>query len=156
MIAALDRIDFAILNIMQNDASTPIKQIASQVGLAPSSVHGRIKVLRDQKILIGEHAEVDARSLGVRLEALFMIGLRKHERGLVDQLVEELREVPEVRSVFLISGRYDLVVHVMVRDPDHLKNLAFDNFTSRPSVDRIETSIVFSAQHSHCVPALAA
>ena len=63
--------------------------------------------------------------------------------------MHDTNSIPEVRQTFLISGRYDLVVHVAVRDVDHLRNLAFDRFTSKPVVVRIETSIVFDARTSH-------
>ena len=42
-----------------------------------------------------------------------------------------------------------MVVHVIVRDMTHLKNLALDHFTSRPGVTEIETSIIFQAVHRH-------
>jgi DNA-binding Lrp family transcriptional regulator len=45
-----------------------------------------------------------------------------------------------------VSGRYDLIVHVAVKDIEHLRNLAFDRFTSQPVVVRIETSIVFDSR----------
>jgi DNA-binding Lrp family transcriptional regulator len=61
-------------------------------------------------------------------------------------------KIPEVRFAFLVTGRYDLVVHVMVQDTQHLKDLALDHFTSRPGVTRIETSIIFDARRRHELP----
>jgi DNA-binding Lrp family transcriptional regulator len=112
--------------------------------------------LWDTGVLRGAHAEVAPRALGVGLEALFMIELSKHERGTVDQFLDEILQVPEVRFAFLVTGRYDLVVHVVVRDTQHLKDLALDRFTSRPGVTRIETSIIFDARRRHDLPALLA
>ena len=60
--------------------------------------------------------------------------------------------LPEVRFALLVSGRYDVVVHVAVRDTQHLKDLALDHFTSRPAVTRIETSIIFDARRRHALP----
>ena len=87
--------------------------------------------------------------MGVGLEALLMIRLAKHERQTVDSFMHDVVAIPEVRSAFLISGRYDLVVQVVARDTTHLKNLALDQFISRPGVTRIETSIIFEAVHRH-------
>ena len=70
----------------------------------------------------------------------------KHNRGIVDKFLDDIIRVPEVRSAFLVSGRYDLVVRVVVHDTQHLKDLAFDQFTIRPGVTRIETSIIFDAR----------
>lgn len=147
-----DRIDVGILRLLQNDARLSVKEIAAKVGLAASSTHERIQRLRDSGVIRGSHVDVDPKAVGVGLEALFMIGLEKHKRGTVDKLMDDLVEVPEVRSAFLVTGRHDLVVHVVVRDTQHLKDLALDKFTNRPGVSRIETSIIFDARQRHELP----
>jgi DNA-binding Lrp family transcriptional regulator len=150
----LDRIDAEILRLLQNDARLSNKQIAATVGLAPSSVHDRIKRLWAAGVLAGLHAEVTPQAMGVGLEALLMIELAKHERDTVDRFMEDIVEIPEVRSAHLITGRYDLVVHVVARDTRHLKDLALDRFTNRPGVTRIETSIIYETRTRHELPDL--
>ena len=152
MDATLDRTDYAILRLLQKNARISNKEIAAAVELAPSTCHERVKRLHESGVILGAHIEVDPAAVGVGLEALYMIELSKHERGTVDRFLEEVVGIPEVRNVFLVSGRYDLVVHVAVRDTRHLKDLALDNFTSRPSVTRIETSIIFEARVRHDLP----
>lgn len=151
---ALDRIDIEIVRLLQNNARLSNKQLAAEVGLAPSSVHERTKRLWENGVLTGSHAQADPASLGIGLEALFMIGLVKHERGTVDRFMDDMLRIPEVRSAHLITGRYDLVVHVVVRDTRHLKNLALDQFTNRPGVSRIETSIIYDTRVNHELPDL--
>jgi DNA-binding Lrp family transcriptional regulator len=150
-----DRIDAEILRLLQNDARLSNKQIAAAVGLAPSSVHDRLKRLWAEGVLTGLHAEVAPQAMGVGLEALLMIELAKHERATVDRFMDEIVEIPEVRSAHLITGRYDLVVHVVARDTRHLKDLALDRFTNRPGVTRIETSIIYETRTRHELPQLA-
>ncbi len=148
----LDRTDIAILSLLQNNARLSVKEIAGKVDLAPSSAHERIKSLRESGVLRGAHAEVDSKALGIGLEALFMIGLAKHKRSTVDRFMDDIAKVPEVRFAFLVTGRYDVVVHVVVRDTQHLKDLALDQFTNRPGVTRIETSIIFEARRRYELP----
>lgn len=150
--AAIDQTDVGILALLQNNARLSVKEIASRIGLAPSSTHERIRRLWQSGILRGTHVEVDPKALGIGLEALFMIGLAKHTRETVDELMDGLVEVPEVRSAFLVTGRYDLVVHVVVRGTQHLKDLALDQFTNRPGVTRIETSIIFDSRKRYAMP----
>jgi DNA-binding Lrp family transcriptional regulator len=151
---SLDRTDFGILRLLQNNASLSNKEIAAAVGLAPSSAHERLKRLREDGVLRGSHADVNPKAMGIGLEALFLIELSKHDRGAVDRFMTEVVEIPEVRSAFLITGRYDFVVHVVARDMQHLKDLALDSFTNRPGVTRIETSIVYEARARHELPQL--
>ena len=148
----LDRTDVGILRLLQNNARLSVKEIAAEIGLAPSTTHERVRRMRETGILLGTHVEVDPKALGIGLEALLMIELSKHNRGIVDQFLDDIVGVPEVRSAFLVSGRYDLVVHVVVHDTQHLKDLALDQFMTRPGVARVETSIIFDARRRYELP----
>jgi DNA-binding Lrp family transcriptional regulator len=148
----LDRTDFEILRLLQKDARLTNKELALAIDLAPSSAHERVKRLWEIGVLRGLHAEVDPRALGVGIEALLMVELSKHKRSNVDAFVQAVGEIPEVRSAFLLTGRWDVVVHVVARDMAHLKDLALDKFTNQPGVTRIETAIVYDAKRRHEVP----
>jgi hypothetical protein len=52
----------------------------------------------------------------------------------------------------LVSGRHDLIVHVAVKDIDHLRNLGFDRFTSQRVVVNIETSIALDSRVRNELP----
>jgi DNA-binding Lrp family transcriptional regulator len=81
--ADLDRTDFAILSLLQNDARLTNKEIAAAIDLAPSSTHERVKRLWDIGAIRGVHAEINPQALGVGIEALLMIELSKHERAII-------------------------------------------------------------------------
>lgn len=108
--------------------------------------------MQNSGVIRGAHADIDLRAVGLMLEALFFIELAKHERAVVDRFMSETESIPEVRRAFLVSGHYDLVVHVAVKDIEHLRNLAFDRFTSQPVVVKIETSIVFDSRTRNELP----
>lgn len=152
--AELDQTDVAILGILQDDARTPIKEIAARVGLSGSSTHARLNGLREAGVLGASRAEVTPAALGVGIEAIFMVELSKHKRGAVDSFLDAVAEVPEVRSAFLVTGRHDVLIHVVARDTRHLKDLALDRFTSRPGVVRVETAIVYETRQRHVLPDL--
>ena len=148
----LDRIDFEIIRLLQNNARLANKQIAAAVRLAPSTCHERIKHLQTSGVIRGAHAEIDLQAVGLNLEALAFIKLAKYERAVIDRFMSEIESIPEVRRVFLVSGRHDVIVHVAVKDIDHLRNLGFDHFTNRPEVVNIETSIVFDSRAKNELP----
>ena len=140
---ALDRIDFAILAALQNDGRLTNKELAGRVGLAPSSCLERVRRLRETGALKGSHAEVDPAVLGIGLQALLAVRLRQHSGGEVDALRRHVRPVPEVTAVYHVTGAQDFLVHVAVRDANHLRDLALDSFTTRAEVAHIETSLIF-------------
>ncbi len=139
----LDRIDFAILGILQKDARVANNRLAEMVGVAPSTCLERVRRLVRLEVLRGHHADVDPAALGVGLEAMIAVRLRRHSRELVDSFREYVVELEEVRGVFHVTGGDDFLVHVAVRDSDHLRNLALDSFTTRPEVDHIQTRLIF-------------
>lgn len=148
----LDRIDFAILGLLAKDAWLSNKQIAAAVGLAPSSCHERIKLLRERGVLLGAHAEVNLQAMGFVLEAVLFVQLGKLAIDVVDSFVDAAAAVPEVLGVFLVSGRADLIVHVVVRDMEHLKVIISEHFNRHAVVQRVETSVVFNRRQQHAVP----
>lgn len=148
----LDRIDCDILAILQKDARLSNKELASAVGLAPSSCLARVQRLRAEGVLRGAHAEVDPQALGVGLQALIAVQLRQHSRAQVKAFWKHALGLPEVLSVFHVAGTHDFQVHVAVRDAHHLRDLALDAFTTRAEVAHIQTSLIFEWAKGQVMP----
>lgn len=139
----LDRIDRRILALLQENARRSNKELAAAVGLAPSTCSERVKRLEDEGVLRGAHADVDPAALGVGLRAIIAIRLRRHGAAEVDAFRTHALGLEEVVSVSHVTGGTDFLVHVVVRDAAHLRDLAVTSFTSWPEVAHIETSLVF-------------
>ena len=150
----LDRIDRRILSLMQNNARISFREIADDVDLAPSTCSQRIKRLRQEGILLDEHATVDPEALGIGLQALVGVRLSHHSRTSVDAFHRHALSLDEVRTVFHITGRQDFVLLVAVRDIDHLRDLTMDHLTTREEVAHIETSLVYVYDHKPVLPDL--
>ena len=144
----LDRIDRAILAALQNNARLSNKELAAQVGLAPSSCLTRVKRLESEGVIKGYGADLDARALGLGLQALIAVQLRLHVDEAFGSIGDHLRSLPETVAVYCLGGTTDFLVHVVCRDTEHLRVLTIVSFTSRPEVSRIETSLVFSFSRS--------
>jgi DNA-binding Lrp family transcriptional regulator len=139
-----DRIDRDILARLQHDARISNKELAAKVGLAPSSCLARVRRLETSGALLGYHAEVDPRVYGVTLEALIAIRLEKHARSAIVAFERHIGTLAEVRGVFHVTGANDYLVHVAVRDAEHLREFALSAFATRPEVAHMETSLIFS------------
>ena len=69
--------------------------------------------------------------------------LSRQSRELVDSFHAHLRELPEVVSFYHLAGADDFLVHVGVRDSNHLRDFALAAFTERHEVPHIETKLIF-------------
>lgn len=139
----LDRIDRLLLGLLQKDARLTNKELASRVGLAPSTCLGRVQRLTSEGVLRGFHAAVDAEALGLVLEAVVFVQLEHHGGAATERLEERLLERPEIVHLFHVGGAQDLLVHVAVRDTEHLRQVVMDHIAAGPEVRHVETNVVF-------------
>jgi len=150
----LDRTDYEIVQALQNNARLSNKELAAHVRLAPSSCLERVRRLERDGVLVGFHAEVDPRSLGVGLQALVFVRLRRHSRERVEAFRRYALELPETVGVFHVTGEFDFLVRIALRDADHLRNLLMDSFTTRSEVSHLETHLIFEHLRKPGLPRL--
>ena len=139
----LDRIDYEILTLLQNNARISNKEIARKVGLAASTCLVRIRVLQTTGVIEGFHAEIAPASLGVGIQAMIAVRLIRHFKPDVDSFRQHALSLPEVVRLYHVAGPIDFLIHVWARDSDHLRDLAMTAFTSREEVSHIETELIF-------------
>ena len=148
----LDRIDHEIIAALQNNSRLTNKELAARIGLAPSSCLERVRALTRAKVLVGFHAEVARPAMGIGLEALMAVRLVRHSRKAFRALYAHMLSLPEVLTVFHVSGVNDLQVHVAVRDIQHLRDLTVENFAARPEIDHCETAVIYDLHRRHQLP----
>lgn len=148
----LDRTDFDILAILRKNARTPNKTIAERVGVAPSTALERVRRLHEGGVLRGYHAELAAEALGIGLQALVAVRLRSHSRTDFDTFQAHLDALPEVTAYYHLGGAEDFLVHVGVRNAEHLREFALAALTERPEVAHIQTHLIFRFQRKTDLP----
>ena len=102
-----------------------------------------MKRLEADGVFRGFHADVDPAALGIGLQAMITVRLRRHSADEVEAFRSHATSMPEVVSVSHVTGRNDFLVHVVVRDADHLRELAVSGFTTLPEIAHIETALIF-------------
>ena len=147
-IKALDRIDYEIVRLLRNNARLSNKQLAEKVGLAPSSCLVRTRQLQQSGVLTGFKAEVNPAALGVGLQAMISVRLKRHFKPDIEAFRQHALELPEVVRFYHVAGPIDFLIHVWVRDSEHLRDLAMTAITAREEVSHIETELIF--EHVSC------
>ncbi len=152
---SLDAIDRQLLGLLQRDGRLTNKELAARVGLAPSSCLARVQRLVDRGVIRGHTALVDPEAVGLRIQALVFVQLQSHRAGATESLRDHLLRFDEVLQLYHIGGAQDLVVHIAVRDTDHLRAVVMDRIAVHEQIRHIETNIVFE-HHRAPVPATTA
>lgn len=119
----LDQIDLHILHLLVADPRRSQRSLAKEVGLSPSAVSERINQLEERGVITGYTTTVDLSKLGLPISVYIGISC---ELG-IDHVAQsrQLTEIPEVESVVLTTGEFDLLLKINVCDMTHLNEVLF-------------------------------
>lgn len=151
----IDRTDSILLSALQKNGRFSNKELAAKAGIAQSTCLERVRRLVDEKILVGFHADVSPRAMGVGLMAMVAVRLERHSREMVASFRHHVASLPEVLAIYHMAGINDFLLHVAVHDADHLRDLALTAFTTRPEVAHIETALIFEYVGARPMPCYA-
>lgn len=149
---ALDKIDYEIVASLQADGRISNKELASAVGLAPSTCLGRVRRLMDDGVIRGVHAEVSPDALGVGLEAMITVRLAAQTRAAFVTMTEHLESLAEVVTFYDMGGANDFLIHVAVRDTEHLRSVITDGISCATELKQLETALIFAHTKSPRYP----
>lgn len=141
MTHALDEIDHRILSELQQDARQTHLVLSERVGLSPSPCARRIKRLEDEGYITGYSARVDEGKLGFQFNVFVSVRL---DQQVDDRLVSFEREVttyPEVVDCWLMTGSFDYLLRLAVRDLTEFEHFLTARLTKVPGVASLESSI---------------
>ncbi|MBV8932156.1 MAG: Lrp/AsnC family transcriptional regulator [Kutzneria sp.] len=141
--AQLDPVDLLILRELQNNARITNRALAAIVGVAPSTCLDRVARLRSAGVITGAALKVEPAALGRPLQALLFIRVQPHRRELVDPFVRHTLALPETRALFHLTGPDDFLVQVAAAGAADLQRLVLDEFTARPEVALVHTTLIF-------------
>lgn len=107
----LDKKDREILEILQDNSRLKPEQIAVMLGLEIREIEKRIKALEEDKIIVKYHTLINWENAGEEVvSALIEVKVAPQRGAGFDKVAERIYRFPEVKSVYLMSGRYDLSV----------------------------------------------
>lgn len=138
----MDTIDRRILNILQQNARTPLKAIAEQVFLSSPAVSARIERLEEAGYIVGYQAQLSGTAMGYQIKAYISLEL---EPGQKPEFYPYIASVPNVMECDCVTGDYSMFVKVCFRTTQELD--AFINQLQR--FGRTRTQIVFSTPVEH-------
>jgi Lrp/AsnC family leucine-responsive transcriptional regulator len=136
----LDRLDHAILDVLQADGRLAVVDLAARVGLSPTPCARRLRKLEAAGIIRGYHAEVDAALLGLELTVFVFLEILQDSRDAIQRVEDALRRVPRVVSAHRLMGRPDYVVRLLVADLDEYEQLYIDHLATLPGVRTVQSA----------------
>ena len=103
-----------ILKILENDARTTTKQIAAMTGISGNEVAKLVKQAEDDRTILKYKTVVNWDKVAdEQVWALIEVKITPQRDVGFDAIAERIYRFPEARTVYLVSGTYDLLVLVM-------------------------------------------
>ncbi|WBY00428.1 Lrp/AsnC family transcriptional regulator [Ramlibacter tataouinensis] len=148
-VAALDKLDKAILRALQRNGRETYDLIGEQVGLSASAVLRRVKRLEEAGVIERYVALVRPEAVGLGLTAYINVRLEKHteshKRNPMDVFRASVQGWPEVVECAALTGEMDFLLRVVVQDMSHYSRFILDTLLKHPSVQDCKTSFVLDS-----------
>lgn len=140
----LDEVDVQLLALLQNNGRISNADLAKSVGLSPPSVLQRVRALEKAGLIRGYFAVLDADRLGLKITALAMITLSLHQEQPIERFRKSIQEIPEVLECYHVSGEFDFLLKIVVRDIRAYEQLIREKISKIKGIGQIRTSFVLA------------
>ena len=139
----MEKTEMSILNILTEDARTPISQIAVMLGESEATIADTIARLERQRIILKYPALVNWERVDVdQVEAMIEVRVTPQRDMGFDAVAKRIYRFEEVKSVYLMSGSYDLLVLVEARTLKELALFVSEKLSPLEMVTGTATSFV--------------
>ena len=139
---SLDKLDYKILNILQEDNTIAIKDLAERIGLSFTPTYERVKSLKNNGIIKKYVAIVDREKVGYELVAYCNVTIKNKSVEILREFEEKLNKCPEIVEVVSVSGVYDYMIKIVTKNIKEYNDFVEKTFTNYPHIGDYHSSIV--------------
>ncbi|GAA4836666.1 Lrp/AsnC family transcriptional regulator [Algivirga pacifica] len=122
----LDAIDLKILEHLQANSDITTKDLARKIALSPTPVYERVRRLEKEGYISRYMALLNREKLGKHLIVFCHVNLKEHARVTGKLFEDEIVNLEEVTECYSISGDYDFMLKVVVKDMKAYQNFLMD------------------------------
>ena len=140
----LDAVDVQLLRLLQDDGRITNADLARRVGLSPPSVLQRVRKLEESGLVSSYTAILNADKMGYKLHVVAMISLALHQEQPIEGFRKAVVEIPEVLEVLHVSGDFDFLLKIVIRDMADYERLVRERLSAIPGVGKIQSSFVLA------------
>lgn len=126
----LDTIDKKLINLLQQDSKQTTKQLSLQLNLSVTAVYERVKKLENQKVIEKYVAIVNKNKIEKSFLVFCHIKLIQHSKEYLNTFEYEVLKLEEVSECFHVSGDYDYILKIYVKDMDAYRNFVVTKLTA--------------------------
>ena len=141
---SLDDVDRALLSAVQDDARTPQAALGARVGLSAAAVNRRLRRLTDAGVITRIRAVLAPERLDHPLTVIAQVEVVSEQPDALDAMRRSFTDCPQVQQCYYVTGEWDFVLVLVVRDMDQYTALTRELFFASNNVKRFKTLVVMN------------
>lgn len=141
----LDIIDHKILNILQEDASVSIKDVAERVGLSFTPTYERIKTLKTNGVIKKQLVILDyEKAANLEVIAYCSVTLKEQSSPAVQAFEEGARKEARILEMYSLTGEYDYMLKILSKNLRHYNEFITKLAIKYPIIAHYQSQFVLS------------
>ena len=126
----LDAIDKKLLFLLQSDSKKTTKELSLKLNLSVTAVYERIKKLEREGIIDRYVVLVNRSKVQKGFVVFCHLKLMQHTKEFISQFEKEVVELNEVLECFHVSGDYDYILKICVKDMEEYRDFMVTKLTT--------------------------
>jgi len=140
----LDKIDFNILKILQENGRITNLQLSQHIGLSPAPTLERVRKLENSGFIKSYHALVDEEKLGLGIKTFIQVSLDFHQQDTIQTFLDEIKAIKEITECHHVTGQCDFLLKAYVKDIKTYEQLIMQKISKITVVKTFQTMMIMS------------
>lgn len=140
----LDATDKNLLKYLQQDCKQTNKELSLKLNLSVTAVYERIKKLEREGIIAHYVTLLNPQKVDLGLLVFCQIKLIQHAKEYLTKFEQEVTQLEEVLECFHVSGEYDYLLKILVKDMAHFRNFMVTKLTTLQHIGSTQSSFVIN------------
>ncbi len=136
----LDAIDKRLLSFLQENSKQTHKELSLKLNLSVTAVFERIKKLEREGVIENYVALVDKDQVDRGSVVFCHIKLLQHSQEYLQEFEKAVMKLEEVMECYHVSGEYDYLIKVLVRDMKHFRSFMVTKLTTLRHIGSTQSS----------------
>lgn len=138
----MDAIDIKILEMLQEDASKTVKEMAKDLELTTTPVYERIKKMEKSGLIKQYVALLNTDMLNKNIIVFMNITIKDHHKEARDTFIESMESLLEVTEFYYTSGSFDFLAKVRFSNIKEYRDFLVNKVTGIRGISDIDSQIV--------------
>lgn len=138
----LDEYDKSILRLLQRNNKLTAEEISVEVNLSQSAVQRRIAKLRKEKVIEADVSVISPQAAGIGITCVVDVVLHEGSSRAIDKFKATIQQCVEVAQCYYVTGTYDFVLIVNVKDMQHFERFSKEQLMDNPNLKHFYTHVV--------------